>query len=64
MPRVMTHCPKTGAAVATNLVMDRQTFDSIRVEGHNFICSSCGDRHVWRSEEAWVDGSKPKALQK
>jgi hypothetical protein len=59
MPKVMTRCPRTGTVVATNLSLDRSTFAVIRLEGHNYACSACGERHIWRSEDAWVEEPAP-----
>jgi hypothetical protein len=56
MPRIMTTCPTTGLPAPTNLTMDASTFRIIRLEGQAFECRLCKQRHVWRQDDAWVDG--------
>jgi hypothetical protein len=61
MPRVFTRCERTGQPVATQLVMDQRSFETVRLPVFMFACAACGRVHTWRKEEAWCVEPAPRS---
>lgn len=56
MSSVMIRCPNTGAAVSTAIETEPSVLrrlPNIRARMH---CPACGQEHIWRTVEAWLDG--------
>jgi hypothetical protein len=52
--RVLIHCPETGEAVGTVFRLRPSAFEALRGE-YGFRCNRCGQVHVWRKEDAWLE---------
>jgi hypothetical protein len=54
---VMIRCPTTGAEVATGIICDWQTFNSLSNEPGRVLCPACKAEHAWARDDAWLAGS-------
>ena len=52
--RVVIKCPATGLVVSTVLRLRPSAFEALAGE-HSFRCERCGQIHVWRREDAWLE---------
>ena len=62
MSSVMIRCPMTGRAVSAEIETEPGVFrqlPNIRARMH---CPACGREHMWRVNEAWLDG-EPRLAQ-
>ena len=62
MSSVMIRCPNTGAAVSTAIETEPSVLrrlPNIRARMH---CPACGQEHIWRTVEAWLDG-EPRLIE-
>lgn len=59
MKVVKIKCPRTDAAVSTNVIVeDDAAYASLPIEEVVLMdCPSCGDSHVWDKRESFLDQS-------
>lgn len=55
MPAVMIRCPRTDQPVPTGIDIDAEEFPLADLNGQSFVCSACGERHVWNKSDAFLD---------
>ncbi len=57
MPRIMINCFKTGQAVSTGMVIDRDAWIKLPAdwEGDRFLCAACDTMHAWIKRDAFLD---------
>ena len=55
MPAVMIRCPRTDQPVPTGIDIDAEEFPIADLNGKSFVCSACGERHVWNKSDAFLD---------
>jgi hypothetical protein len=59
MGHVMIKCPKTGNAIFTGLIADRESFAVMPVFFGRVPCPTCGAIHEWFARDAWVHDVSP-----
>lgn len=57
MSAVMIRCPRTGRAVSTEIETEPSVFSRLPEVAGRMRCPDCGDEHIWRASEAWLDES-------
>jgi hypothetical protein len=57
MGSVMIKCPETGRPIATGIVADRETFQSMPVFFARVLCPICRKQHEWFAQHAWISAS-------
>lgn len=55
MARVLIKCPTTGEMVPTGTEMDRESFESAKMEQNSVQCTACGEMHSWDKEDAVLE---------
>ena len=55
MGAVMIRCPRTGRPVSTAIETEPAVFDRLPDVAARMNCPLCGEEHVWRAREAWLD---------
>jgi predicted RNA-binding Zn-ribbon protein involved in translation (DUF1610 family) len=56
MSSVMIRCPNTGHAVSTEIETEPSVFRKLPNIRARMGCPACGQEHVWRASEAWLEG--------
>jgi hypothetical protein len=56
MPRVLIHCPKTGAEIPTGREQEIDEFERANLQGEVADCPACGGTHPWNSSDAHLEG--------
>lgn len=55
MARVMITCPETGKPIYTGMNFDWGPFESVQINEKAVPCHLCGETHVWRRKDAFLD---------
>jgi predicted RNA-binding Zn-ribbon protein involved in translation (DUF1610 family) len=58
----MIRCPNTGNAVSTAIETEPSVFRKLPNLRARMYCPACGQEHVWRTSEAWLDG-EPRLIE-
>jgi len=54
--RLMIACPTTGDAVPVAAEIERKSLARLpSVNSMNSPCVACGEQHVWRMTDAWIE---------
>ena len=62
MSSVMIRCPNTGHEVSTAVETEPSVFRKLPNLRARMICPACGQEHVWRTKEAWLEG-EPRLVE-
>jgi len=52
MANIMIKCPKTRKLVSTGMSMDKESFDTAKLEGITMRCPACREYHIWSKKDA------------
>ncbi len=55
MARVMIRCPESDKPVYTGLNFEWPCFDSVQLGEKSIRCRECGEVHLWRRTDAYLD---------
>ena len=62
MSSVMIRCPNTGYAVSTEIETEPNVFHKLPNIRARMHCPACGQEHVWRTRDAWLEG-EPRLVE-
>ena len=54
MPAVMIRRPRTDQPVPTGIDIEAERVPLADLNGKSFVCSACGERHVWNKDDAFL----------
>jgi len=57
--QILIRCPNTDEPVETVLRLRPSAFEALKGD-YSFRCPRCGQVHVWRKEEAWLQKPGPR----
>ena len=52
MAEIVIKCPKTRKLVSTGMSMDKESFETAKLEGNTMRCPACRDYHIWSKNDA------------
>jgi len=51
----MIECPETGEPVYTGMTFDWPSFENVKIGEKSIRCSHCGDEHIWKRPDAYLE---------